>query len=108
MKTSHLAIWTAPLLAAGAIALSGCGARSPANPTTISYSQVGVCKIWNTPAGTVEKAKSDEGFAVFKIETIDNTKPSNSFNLDPELFYVDQTKGRNESEKYIFSGSSLY
>lgn len=102
MKTSHIAIWTASLLAAGAIALSGCGGRSPTNPTAISYSQLGVCKVWTTPAGNVEKAKTDEGFAVFKIETIDNTKPSNSFNLDPERLYVDQTKAEMKSKNISF------
>jgi hypothetical protein len=78
------------------------GGRSPTNPTTISYSQLGVCKVWTTPAGNVEKAKTDEGFAVFKIETIDNTKPSDSFNLDPERLYVDQTKAEMKAKIYLF------
>jgi hypothetical protein len=60
------------------------------------------CKVWTTPAGNVEKAKTDEGFAVFKIETIDNTKPSNSFNLDPERLYVDQTKAEMKSKNISF------
>jgi hypothetical protein len=102
MKTSKISIWTAPLLAAGAIALSGCGGRSPTNPATISYSQVGVCKTWTTAAGNVEKAKADEGFAVFKIETIDNTKPSDDFHLDPERFYVDQTKAEMKGKNISF------
>jgi hypothetical protein len=50
----------------------------------------------------VEKAKTDEGFAVFKIETIDNTKPSDSFNMDPERFYVDQTKPEMKAKNISF------
>jgi hypothetical protein len=50
----------------------------------------------------VEKAKTDEGFTVFKLETIDNTKPSNSFNLDPERLYVDQTKAEMKSKNISF------
>jgi hypothetical protein len=91
MKTSHIAIWTVPLLAAGALGLSGCGQRSNANPTSITYSQLGVCKVWTTPAGMETKARADEVFAVFKIETVDNTKPSNPFNFDPEHLYVNQS-----------------
>jgi hypothetical protein len=102
MKTSNIAIWTSPLLAAGAIALSGCGQRSAANPTTISYRELGVCKAWTTAAGTEEKAKANEGFAVFKIETIDNTKPSNDFHLDPERLYVDQTNPEMKAKNISF------
>jgi hypothetical protein len=91
MKTSKVAIWTVLPLAAGAIALSGCGKRSPTNPTVISYDQVGVCKAWTTSAGTEEKARPDEIFAVFKLETIDNSKPSNEFGFDPERIYVNQS-----------------
>jgi hypothetical protein len=91
MKTSNIAIWTAPLLAASAIALSGCGQRSASNPTAISYRQIGVCKTWTSPAGTEEKAHSDEIYAIFKIESVDNTKPSNNFTFDPQRFYVNQS-----------------
>jgi len=52
----------------------------------ISYSQVGVCKSY-----AEEKAKPDEGFVIFKIETIDNAKQSDTFFLDPERLMVDQT-----------------
>jgi hypothetical protein len=90
------------MLVSGSIALSGCGQRSAANPTTISYSQVGVCKVWTTAAGTEVKAKPNEGFAVIKIETVDNTKPSNEFNLDPERFYVDQSKAEMKGKNISF------
>ena len=75
-----------PMLVAGSIALSGCGKRSATNPTMISYSQVGVCKSY-----AAEKAKPNEGFVIFKIETIDNAKQSDTFYLDPERLMVDQT-----------------
>jgi hypothetical protein len=79
------------MLVSGSIALSGCGRRSATNPTVISYSQVGVCKSYTTLTGNEEKAKPNEGFVIFKIETIDNTKQSDAFNLDPSRLMVDQT-----------------
>jgi hypothetical protein len=88
MKTSNIAILSVPMLVAGSIALSGCGRRSATNPTMISYSQVGVCKSYATLAGNV---KPNEGFVIFKIETIDNAKQSDTFYLDPERLMVDQT-----------------
>jgi len=91
MKTSNIAILSVPMLVVASIALSGCGKRSATNPTTISYSQVGVCKSYATPTGDEEKAKPNEGFVIFKIETIDNSKQSDTFHLDPERLMVDQT-----------------
>jgi hypothetical protein len=79
------------MLVAGLIALSGCGGRSGTNPTMISYSQLGVCKNYTTLTGNEEKAKLNEGFVIFKIETIDNSKQSDTFHLDPERLMVDQT-----------------
>lgn len=78
------------MLVAGSIALSGCGKRSATNPTMISYSQVGVCKSYATPTGAAN-AKPNEGFVIFKIETIDNAKQNSTFYLDPERLMVDQT-----------------
>jgi hypothetical protein len=91
MKTSNIAILSVPMLVAGSIALSGCGKRSATNPTMISYSQVGVCKSYAALIGNEEKAKPNEGFVIFKIETIDNAKQSDTFYLDPERLMVDQT-----------------
>ena len=91
MKTSNIAILSVPMLVAGSIALSGCGKRSAKNPTMISYSQVGVCKSYATLTGNEEKAKPNEGFVIFKIETVDNSKQSDTFHLDPERLMVDQT-----------------
>ena len=79
------------MLVAGSIALSGCGKRSATNPTMISYSQVGVCKSYAALTGNEGKAKPNEGFVIFKIETIDNAKQSDTFYLDPERLMVDQT-----------------
>ena len=91
MKTPNIAMLSVPMLVAASIALSGCGKRSATNPTMISYSQVGVCKSYATQTGNEEKAKPDEGFVIFKIETIDNAKQSDTFFLDPERLMVDQT-----------------
>jgi len=89
MKASTKCILSVPMLVAGSIALSGCG-RSASTPTTITYHQVGVCKTYETPSGA-QQAKNNEGFAIFKIESVDNTKYNNSFKFDPGRFYVDQT-----------------
>jgi hypothetical protein len=102
MKTSNIAFLSVPLLVAGSIALSGCGRRSADNPTKISYSEVGICKSYNTLTGDVEKAKPNEGFAIFKIETIDNAKQSSPFNLDPERIYVDQTTAEKKVKSLSF------
>lgn len=86
MKTPNIAMLSVPMLVAASIALSGCGKRSATNPTMISYSQVGVCNSY-----AEEKAKPNEGFVIFKIETIDNAKQSDPFYLDPERLMIDQT-----------------
>jgi hypothetical protein len=101
MKTSNISVRAIPMLAAGSIALSGCGGRSTANPTTISYREVGLCKSYDTPTGTTA-ARANEAFAVFKIETIDNTKPNSDFNLDPERLYVDQTAAEMKAKNISF------
>jgi len=83
------------MLVAGPIALSGCG-RSSSNPTNISYRQVGICKGYETPAGPITAA-ANEGFAVFKIESVDNTKYGSSFSLTPERLYVNQSTPAQEA-----------
>jgi hypothetical protein len=87
MKTSNINILSVPILVAGSIALAGCG---PGGPTVITYHQVGVCKSYDTPTG-VESAKANEGFAIFKIETVDNSKHNDIFNMDVERFYINQS-----------------
>jgi hypothetical protein len=82
-----------PMLVAGFMALSGCGGGS-SNPTTISYRPLGLCKTYETPAGSIT-AGANKGFAVFKIESIDNTKSDSktgsSFIFAPERLFVNQS-----------------
>ena len=101
MKSSNISMLVVPVLVAGLIALPGCGGRSAANPTTISYREVGICKSYDTPTGTTA-AKPDEAFAVFKIETIDNTKQNNNFNFDPGRLYVDQSSAEQKTKSQSF------
>jgi hypothetical protein len=89
MKTSSTCLVAIPLLIAGSIAFSGCGKSG--TPTTIAYRQVGICKSYVTEAGTEEKTKSDEGFAVIKVETIDNSNNGSAFYFDPQRLYVNQS-----------------
>ena len=89
MKTSTMCFLSVPMLVAGSVALSGCGGSS-SNPTNISYRQVGICKGYETPAGPITAA-ANEGFAVFKIESVDNKKYGRSFFLTPERLYVNQS-----------------
>jgi hypothetical protein len=102
MKTSTISILSLLMLVLGSIALSGCGQRSAANPTTISYSEVGICKSYTTLAGNQETTRPDEGFAIFKIETVDNSKQSSEFHLDPERLYADQTKPEMKAKNISF------
>jgi hypothetical protein len=95
MKISTMSFLTIPMLVAGSIALSGCG-RSSSNPTNISYRQVGICKGYETPAGPITAA-ANEGFAVFTIESVDNTKYGSSFSLTPERLYVNQSTPAQEA-----------
>jgi hypothetical protein len=89
MKTSAMCFLSVPMLVAGSIALSGCG-RSSSSPTNISYRPVGICKGYETPAGLIT-AGANKGFAVFKIESVDNTKYASSFTLAPERLFVNQS-----------------
>jgi hypothetical protein len=73
------------MLVAGSIALSGYG-RSPSN---ISYQQVGICKGYETPDGPIT-AGTNRGFAVFKIESVDNTKYDDDFVLALARLFVNQ------------------
>ena len=89
MKTSTKWFLSVPMLVAGSIALSGCG-RGSSNPTNISYRPVGICKGYETPAGPIV-AGTNKGFAVFKIESVDNTKYDSSFTFAPERLFVNQS-----------------
>jgi hypothetical protein len=77
------------------IALSGCD-RGPAPATNIVYREIGICKGFDTPSGAM-KAASEEAFAVFKIEAVDNSKPAKNFVFDPSLLYVDQSNPQQKA-----------
>jgi hypothetical protein len=79
------------------IVLSGCD-RDPIN---ISYRQVGICKGYDSAAGPV-RARSDEAFAIFKIEGVDNTKSSKRFDFDPTHLYVDQSNPAQQAKKAVW------
>ena len=87
------------MLVAMTLALGGLAAPAFAGETTaISYHQVGICKGYDTAAGPVT-TRSDEAFAIFKIEAVDNTKPSGSFDFDPTHLYVDQSTPEQKGQE---------
>jgi hypothetical protein len=98
MRPSTKCILSVALLIAGSIALPDA-ARSAA--VSISYHQVGICKGYDTAAGPV-KARSDEAFAIFKIEAVNNTKPSGSFDFDPTHLYVDQSTPEQKVKRAVW------
>ena len=100
METSRACLLSVPMLVTLSIVLSGCG-HGFAPPTTISYRQVGICKGYDTAAGPVT-ARSDEAFAIFKIEGVDNTKSSKSFDFDPTHLYVDQSNPEQQAKKAVW------
>ena len=89
MKTSTMCFLSVPMLVAGSLVLSGCGLGS-SNSTNIFYRPVGICKGYESPAGPIT-AGANKGFAVFKIESVDNTKYGSSFTLAPERLFVNQS-----------------
>ena len=97
MRPSTTCILSVSLLISGSIALSGCD-RGAAR---ISYRQVGICKGYDTAAGPV-KARSDEAFAICKIEAVDNTKSSGSFDFDPTHLYVDQSTPEQKAKTAVW------
>ena len=98
MRPSTKCILSVSLLIPGSIALPDA-AHSAA--ISISYHQVGICKGYDTAAGPV-KARSDEAFAIFKIEAVDNTKPSGSFDFDPTHLYVDQSTPEQKAKRAVW------
>jgi hypothetical protein len=84
------------------VALGVLAAPAFASETTaISYHQVGIRKGYDTAAGPVT-ARSDEAFAIFKIEAVDNTKPSGSFDFDPTHLYVDQSTPEQKAKTAVW------
>ncbi len=96
METSRLYFLSVPVLIAVSM-LSGCG-RGSEQPTNISYRQVGICKSFAAPSGLLT-SRADEGYAVFKIGTVDNTKSNKAFVFDPKLLYVDQSTPQQHAKQ---------
>ena len=88
METSRSCFPTVPAFIALSM-LSGCD-RGPGLAANISYRQIGICKGFEAASGPVT-SKAGEGYAVFKIETLDNTKSNKAFAFDPKLLYIDQS-----------------
>src|SRR6202040_3051010 len=90
------------MLVAMTLALGGLAAPAFAGQTiAISYHQVGICKGYDTAAGPVT-ARSDEAFAIFKIEAVDNTKPSGSFDFNQTHLYVDQSTPEQKAKRAVW------
>jgi hypothetical protein len=96
METSRLYFLSVPVFITVSM-LSGCGSGS-GQPTNISYRQVGICKGFTAASGPVT-SKPDEGYAVFKIETVDNTKSNKAFAFDPKLLYIDQSTPQQHAKQ---------
>jgi hypothetical protein len=63
--------------------LGGLAAPAFAGETiAISYHQVGICKGYDTAAGPVT-TRSDEAFAIYKIEAVDKYKTQRKFRFRP-------------------------
>ncbi len=98
MRPSTKCIFSVLLLIAWSIALPDA-ARSAA--ISISYHQVGICKGYERQPGPVT-TRSDEAFAIFKIEAVDNTKPSGRFDFDPRHLYVDQSTPEQKAKPAVW------
>jgi hypothetical protein len=96
METSRLYFLSVPVFIALSM-LSGCG-KGSGQPTIISYRQVGICKGFEAASGPVT-SKPDEGYAFFKIETVDNTKSGKAFAFDPKLVFIDQSTPQQHAKQ---------
>ena len=95
METSRLYFLSVPVFIAVSM-LSGCGKHS-GQPTNISYRQIGICKGFESASGPVA-SKADEGYAFFKIESIDN-KSNKPFAFDPKLVFIDQSTPQQHAKQ---------
>jgi hypothetical protein len=100
MKTSSACLLSGPMVVSLSIVLIGCD-RVPGDPSSVSYCQVGICKGYDTPAGPVT-ARSDQAFAIFKIEAVDNTKSKKRFDFDPTHLYVDQSNPEQQAKTAVW------
>ena len=58
--------------------------------------------MWAEPTGFEQKARANELFAIFKIDSIDNSKPSSEFGFDPERMYVNQSTAEQLKKNLSF------
>jgi hypothetical protein len=98
LRLLNTCLLSVSLVTSGSIALPDA-ARSAT--ISISYHQVGICKGYDTAAGPVT-ARSDEAFAIFKIEAVDNTKSKKSFDFDPTHLYVDQSNPEQQAKTAVW------
>src|SRR3984893_12547663 len=90
------------LLVAITLVPGGLAAPALAGETiAISYHQVGICKGYDTAAGTVT-TRSGEAFALFRIEAVDNTKSRENFDFDPTHLYVDQSTPEQQAKTAVW------
>jgi len=88
MKTPTMFV-SVQMLAAAGVALSGCG-RNSSHPINIDYQPIGICRAYETPDGRIS-AGTSSGFAVFKIESVENTEGEGDFVFAPERLFVNQS-----------------
>src|SRR5262249_49756641 len=72
--------------------LTGCppGPGRVTSPlATIKYHQVGACKGYQQGSKAVSVGPH-AAYIVFKIETVDNTRPTVTFHFDPSRLYINQ------------------
>ncbi len=96
METSRWYLLSVPIFIALSM-LSGCG-KGSGQPAIISYRQVGICKGFESASGPVA-SKPDEGYAFFKIETVDNTKSGKALAFDPKLIFIDQSTPQQHAKQ---------
>ena len=97
MRLANTFILSASFLISWSIALSDAAHSA----VLISYHQAGICKAYDTAAGPV-RARSDEAFAIFKIEAVDNTQSSERFDFDPTHLYVDQSTPQQKAKPAVW------
>ncbi len=59
-------------------------------PVQINYHQVGACNGYTTSYG-ITSAGPNQAYVIYRIDSIDNSGGSSTFNFDPGNFYVQQT-----------------
>jgi len=88
MSIKQIKLVPLSFVAASLAVLPGCGSGSGGSTVAIHYSQVGVCNGYESGSGITSK-RPNKAFVVFKIESVDGTKSSGTFNFEPGRFFVD-------------------